>query len=333
MQPKNIATVREIDTRNRQMDPIETAVGGHDDAELAGLAKRDIDRIDTIFDNDPTLTQAEQHELYKEGCDLRLDLLYAGSGGGSLELSEFNSQLEDSKKFFDRALDQSKQLPADRPGQRESYPQSFWDIDLKQLDLRSLQAYRNAHEAQTTLRGTPAGQNAWNFATNQLKGVLADSVKLMSHMSGLAEGDSQLAQDARGKLYETMLLTYARIKTYEDETYDEVFVRSALSREDRPWNNHATPRRAFDMIVQAGRKKTLLQAKNYRNYTAYAQPIRKVTDEHFGQTLDHIQRYISSFKLVIANPSDPHLKVPLTKAADRLDQAFGKEIADTLVAN
>lgn len=330
MQPKNKEILHSIDVSNRQMDPIETNSANYDDTELANAAARDIGRINDIINHDSTLTRVEKHQLYSEGCDLRLDWLYASSGGEALPLAEFNGQLEADKEFFARALEQSKQVPQESKFHHETYPQSLWDIKLKQLDLMSLQAYRNANEAQTNLRGTENGRKAWAFADNLMRGVLADSINLMDSISLVAKGDDKLAQDARGKLYEVMLLSYARLMTYEDETFNKVFVRSALSREDRPWDNHASPRRAFDIVVEADGQKKLLQAKNHRNSTEYAWPIRKITDEHFDNTLDNSQRLVNSFKLVLANPSRPDMKLPLERAARMLDRTFAGEMADIL---
>lgn len=320
MQNENQRAVKQIDYEVRHLDPIETVSESFDDHDMVGLLKHDIARIDEILEGDTTLTRREKQELYRMGCNLRLDWLYAEHGGRELPLNEFSAAWDETNAFFARAGGLAQET-------RRHDPNYFWDVALKHLDLRALQAHRNAEESQTNLKGTAVGQKVWALADNQMKGVIRDSVRLMEDMQRYADSHTELAQDARGKLFETMLITYARLDTYESEEFDNVFVRSALDREDHPWNEYAYPKRAFDIVIQSGREATLLQAKNHKNNDQYAKPIHKVEDRHFGETLHNLPKYIAEFRLIISNPTDPLAQPALNRAHEELDEAFGKYIS------
>jgi len=321
MQPRNQETFDQIEAETRGLDPIEVATDErYDDAALVEQTQRDIERIDTILATDDTITPREQSELYSMGCNLRLEWLYAKHGGGSADKTEFDARWDEANGFFGRAIR--------RAGERKDrFPNDYWEVALKHLDLRAAQAHRNARESQTTLRGTEAGRQVWALADSQMQGIIMDSTRLMSEMLGRAEGPTRNAQDTRGKLYETMLLTYARLETYEDESFDTTLVRSALDREDRPWDGHAYPKRSFDLVIDSGEKgKRLIQAKNYNNDDEYAAPIQKVEDTHFASTMRDGQRIVASFLLVAGNSANPNLQGHIDRAHRHLDMVFGPQL-------
>lgn len=319
MQPENTREYRQIERYLRSYDPLATTEEGYDDSELAQNARIDIARVDGMLATDPTLTAKERNELYLMGGNLRLDWLYANSGGTMATLEDFNNQVAEANDFFIKGGKEAMQS-------HEQHPQRLWGLTIKHLDLLALSAFRNAQDSQDILKGTVQESTAWTLADNQMKSVLHRSVGLMRDMQHYAVGDTDMAQDTRGLLYETLLVGYARLQTYENESFDKVFVRSALDREDRPWNGHVYPKRSFDIVINEPQGNRLLQIKNYDNHDEYAVPIEKITAEKFAHTLHNLPRYTADFDLLIRNPSDPHLREQLNAAGRRLDQEFGSKL-------
>jgi hypothetical protein len=276
---------------------------------------------------DSSLTATERRELNDMGINLRLDCLYAEHGGRDLPMQQFVAETKHAEAFIGRAAKEAFEG-------HDKQPQAFWKTQVKLLDLRALAAHRYAADSQTTLKDTPNGQKLFGFSQDIMKSVISDSIRLMKDMDKFAHGHTETAQDARGSLYELMILTYARMKHYEDQDFDKVFVRSALSREDEPWNNYAYPRRAFDIVIERdGKEPVLLQAKNHDSEKQYEWPIHKVQDTHFGRTMDNLPKFIMDFSLLLDNPTDPLMKAPLLKAERRLDEVFGHQIGqENLVA-
>jgi hypothetical protein len=327
MQPENRSAYNAIEEDFRAQDPLETVVPGYDDEQLAKATREDIGRIDSILDTDTSLTAVERRQLNDMGMNLRLDWLYAESGGRSLPMQQFVGETKHAETFIKKAAAEAYEV-------HDKHPQDFWQTQVKLLDLRAFAAHRYAADSQTTLKGTPNGQKLFGFSQDIMKSVISDSIRLMKDLDKFAHGSTETAQDARGSLYELMILTYARMKHYEDQDFDKAFVRSALSREDRPWNKHAYPKRAFDIAIEReGEEPILLQAKNHNSDKEYAQPIRKVQDTQFGRTMDNLPKFIMDFSLLLDNPTDPLMKAPLIKAERRLDEVFGTQIGkENLVA-
>ena len=323
MLPENIQTVNRMDAELRHFDPLQTVEPGYDDAKLAEIAQNDLGRIEDILATDKSLTAKERQELYLMGCNLHLEWLYADNGGAGAELTEFNQHLSVANDFMTRA---GKDAQAHR--ERDGDPRPLWSVAVKHNDLLALQAYRNAQDSQATLRGTQAGSEAWALAENQMGRVLHRSVGLIKDMQQYASGRTELAQDARGLLFESLLLTYSRLKTYENQEIDTVFTRSALDREDRPWNGHAYPKRSFDIVVESPDETELWQSKNYRNTDEYARPIKKMMSGGFGQVMDRLDSYVAGLDLLVKNPSDPHYKEAMDRAAKRLDGLFDSMLVE-----
>jgi hypothetical protein len=318
MQPSNLSDLHNIEHDQRVLDPIETIE--HDsNPDRLGLLRDDIGRIDYMLSTDSTLTYSEKKELYDMGINLRLDWLYAEKGGVSLSFPQFEAEAKDIQQFITRAEEHVT-------SRRTMDPSDVWDIRIKNFDLTSFRAHRYLRESQTTLRGTKAGEQARTLANSKMQGALHGALAMMDEMQKVANGEGQLAQDTRGTIYELMITTYARYKTYENENFDAVFVRTALEREDRPWNKHAYPKRSFDVVIDAGKRIALLQTKNYDNKDEYAKPIRKVKDPKFGNTLDDIHRYIADFKYLLSDHNDPSAQPLLQKASRDLDKIFGTQI-------
>jgi hypothetical protein len=319
MRPASHHSVEDIDQASRSIDAIEAVGAEFDDQQRVLELAEDIERIDEIFDTDPTLTQRERTELYDMGINLRLDWLYAEHGGRKLTLTEFVDKSKQTEAFLQRAATHAYE-------QHDKHPQAFWAVQMKVLDLRAYEAHRFAADSQTTLKDTDQGRKLFGFSDDMMRSVVGESIRLMADIDKRATGDTELAQDARGVLYEHMLLTYARQRSYETQDFDTVFIRSALSREDRPWNGHAYPKRAFDIVISSEKGNRLLQAKNYQNSDEYAWPIEKVQDDDFGQTLDDVPNYLRDFQLLLDNPTDPNLVPQLDAARHRLDNAFGTQL-------
>ena len=321
MQPDNIRQFNAMERYSRGQDPIETNGKNFDDRELAQHAVSDISRIDQILNSDISLDAQERHELYLMGCNRRLEWLYAKNGGKTASLSEFTSEISRSNEFFVRA-------GKDASATADQHPERVWDIRLKHLDLVALLAHRNAHDSQTTLRGTPQEGAAWTTAENQMYTLLRKSINFMYDIAQSTQGRDWLAQKARGTLNEVLLITYKRLKTYEDQTFGDTFVRSALDREDEPWNRYAYPKRAVDIIIEEKNRRRLIQAKNYDNRDEYAHPIEKIVDSDYGTTRDKLDLYIADMRIVIENPSDSRMQARLDASAKRLDAVFGAKLGE-----
>jgi hypothetical protein len=158
--------------------------------------------------------------------------------------------------------------------------------------------------------------------------VLRASAAMMRDMEPIAHGEGELASDTRGLLYEHMITTYARYQTFAEESFDDVFVRTALEREDRPRSGFVTPKRSFDIVVETPDSTRLLQAKSYNNRDDYAFPIEKVKDAKFSHTLDDMRHHISDFNVLIWNIKDEKARGRTELAAKRLDKVFGKQLAE-----
>lgn len=318
MAPENERNLTDILTERRTVDPIEglNPVMRH---PIGRLALQEMAVIDKTLQEDDTLTGSDSEWLYRQGCDARLDSMYVATAAGTLSQTQFSRIWDKANGFFKKALADAKEQGA------QDY---LWDIAIKRLDLWSLQAYRNAHDAETTLQGTSDGTKAWALAESQVQGVLADSVRIMRGMLRHAHGDDERSSRTRGTLFELLVVSYARLKTYEDETFGQTFVRTALDREDRPYNRHVVPKRAFDIAIeQQGKMPRLLQLKtSMHDESAYAEPIEKIQSANFHELMNNLPRYVRDFSLVLENPSDPSKRADLNAAYDRLDQAFGSQL-------
>lgn len=326
MQPQNKREFRTIESDLRNLDPLETTEALYDDHDLVRNLTEDIVRVDDMLAADKTLSPLETHQLHEMGCNMRLDWLYAKHGGQAADATEFLAKAKEAESFFEKSLSFAE-------SRSERHPQDGWGLAIKQLDLRSVVLYRFARESQTTQKDSPASVPMWQASENMSRSVLNDSVKLMKQMAAVSEGHSDVAQDARGTIYELMLLTYARLKLSENQDLDTTFVRSALSREDRPWNGHVLPKRSFDMLIEKeGQAPQLLQAKNYDNGDEYEKPIQKVQDTHFKSTLNELPTYLRDFSLLVENSADEHLKERINLAGNRLDNVFGQQLAQKIAA-
>jgi hypothetical protein len=319
MQPTNRHNFDSIERHTYGVDPIEAIQPGYDDTDRMEVIRRDIQWVDKILTGDRTISDRERTELYDMGINLRLDWLYSEHGGRSASLNEFLPVIKEAESFFKQAADHAYE-------RHKQHPQDFWKVQTKILDLHAYEAHRFASDSQTTLKGTDRGQKLFGFSEDLMRGVVADSIRLMKDMGKHIQADTPLGQDARGAIYEQMLVTYARQQSYEAQNFDTVFVRSALRREDEPWNGHVYPKRGFDVVISAEDHLRLLQAKNHRNSDQYAHPIEKVADEHFGDTMDNMPRYLADFALLVDNPSDPHLTPHLNRARRDLDEVFGSQL-------
>lgn len=322
MQPTNRIAVSQIETDQYTKDPLETIEHGLMDQELSSLRKH-IERIDRVLDTDKSLTYDDKMRLYKLGADMRLDWLYAEHGGKQLEFARFEAEAIEAATFFGRAANHAKQ-------KEKTNPIDSWGIHMRALDLTAYRAHRYLKESETTFKGTQDAKILRNFADSKMQQSLSGSVSLMRQMETFAHGEGMLARKTRGTLYELMLTTYSRYGTYDREDYDQVFVRTALTREDAPRNNHTYPKRGFDIVIESAANTTLLQAKNYDNTDEYATPIYKVVDTRFGRTLHDLRDYVADFTILTANSSDPLTRERTEKAGRRLDAVFGTQLHDAI---
>ncbi|MEO6761202.1 MAG: hypothetical protein ABI220_02380 [Candidatus Saccharimonadales bacterium] len=310
----------DITADSRRIDPMD-AILSHDasvySSVLGDLAMEGVLAATEVLESTEELSLADERGVYRSGCDNYLEIVYRDQANGS-EGTQFSADWDEAQSFFARALEHAEQSDGQNP-------QHLWEIRVKYLDLRAMQAHVNARDSQTVLRGTEAGKNGWALAEHQMRGVLTDSLPLMRSMAKFASGTDKLASDARGKLYEVLMVAYARMQTYEDQTFDTTFVRSALGREDSPLNDHVEPRRAFDMVIESpGMPTRLIQLKNHDSKIDYAYPIEKVQDVNFRHTRSHLPQYISDYGLLLQNSADPKVKPYIDRAAKELDEAFGK---------
>lgn len=319
MKPENNSSLRRIESERLHLDPLETSQDDFDDRDLLERANWQKNRIDNILQKDETLSWEDKNKLYRQGCEIRLEWLYAKHGGASLDHNQFNDSWDEANKFFIAA----GRHAAER---RDHEPQAYWDLTAKYLDLRALQAHRFSQDAETTLKGSSEQQKARNVADEQMKGVIKDGVRLMHSIAKFSNGPTELASNARGKLYELMLINYTRLRIFEDDTYGQIMVRSALQREDEPINGYAYPKRAFDMVIQNGHHNTLVQAKNHDDTTRYKAPIIKIEDHNFHKTLKNMPQHLKDFRLLVANSSDPHTQHILEQAHRQLDGVFGRQL-------
>ena len=319
MNPNNSSSLQIIEQEFNSKDPLDITEIKSEDSDRLEIVASDFARVNTILETDSTLTKKEKHELYELGTSLYLDWLYADEGGRALPLPAFITKVKEAESFIKKGSEETL-------ARHDRHPQDFWDMQTKMLDLKAYTAHRYAQDSQTTLKGTPQSEKLFEFSQDIMKSVLTDSIKLMKDMEKVSMGNRERDQDARGALYEVMLLAYLRLGTYQNQTFDEVFVRSALSREDHPWNNYVYPKRAFDIVIQKPDGFDLIQAKNHKNNEEYQSPIHKVVDPHFGETLRKLPRYINEMVLLIDNPKDPGMQLPMNNAQQQLDDVFGSQL-------
>ena len=323
MQPDNRREYRQIETELRAQDPLSTVEHGIG-AEQTDLIHEDIGRIDHILETDKTLSYTEKQQLYDMGINLRLDWMYADDGGKNLDFPKFEAEAKATGEFFGKAMGHAKE--------RSDYdPTIAWGVQTKWLDLEAYRAHRYLKESETTFKGTPKAAQAREAGNLKMEKVLRSSAAMMLDMEPHAHGEGQLGKDTRGLLYEHMITTYARYQTFDAENFDDVFVRTALSREDRPWNGHVTPKRSFDIVIESAEGTRLLQAKNYDNSDEYAAPIEKVKDTAFARTRHDLREYVKDFNILVANMGDEKVRERTAHAGNHLDNVFGKQLAEASV--
>lgn len=319
MQPDNQREYDHIEKELRTQDPLSTIEHGLRHEVVADL-RHDTQRIDDILATDETLNRHEKSELYEMGVNLRLDWLYAADGGRNAPLSVFQKEANETEEF----INQAKHHAAEK---FKNNPTVMWDLQTKWLDLETYHAHRLLKASQTTLKDTQAEGKVRELANLRMERVMRSSAVMMRDMQRYMKGVGSLAQDTRGMLYEHMLTTYARYQTYDAENFDEVFVRTALSREDRPWNKHAYPKRAFDIVIETKEGTRLLQAKNHDNDDEYADPIEKVKDTSFGHTMNDMDSFIKDFNILVMNTGDIKMRERTQQAGRHLDAVFGAQLA------
>jgi hypothetical protein len=323
MQPENRREYRHIEAELRNQDPLATVEYGLG-TEQTDTVRQDIDRIDQILDTDKTLSYTEKQQLYDMGVNLRLDWMYSEQGGKNLDFPRFEAEAKAATEFFVKA----KQHADER---KDQDPTIGWEVQSKWFDLEAYRAHRYLKESETTFQGLPEAAKAREAANLKMEKVLRASAAMMREMEPIAHAEGELGSDTRGLLYEHMITTYARYQTFADENFDEVFVRTALSREDRPWNGHVSPKRSFDIVVESPEGTRLLQAKNYDNADEYAKPIEKVKDTAFGRTLHDMRDYVRDFNILVTNAGDEKVRERTQMAGNRLDNVFGKQLAEASV--
>lgn len=326
MQPENRQDYRQIETQIRTQDPLSTIEYGVDTAQT-NVLRTDIGRIDEILATDETLSYTDKRKLYEMGINLRLDWLYAEQGGKNLDFPQFEAEAKEAVTFLGKAAEHAA-------SRKEQDPTILWGVQSKLFDLEAFRAHRYLKESETTFKDLPQAAKAREAANLKMEKVLRNSAVMMRDMEPFAHAEGELGSDTRGLLYEHMITTYARYKTFAAENFDEVFVRTALSREDRPWNGKITPKRSFDIVIDTPEGTRLLQAKNYNNEDEYAAPIEKVKDLHFGETLHDMRDYIKDFNILVANMgvADDRIRERTEKAGIRLDQVFGRQLAEATVS-
>lgn len=305
------------------MDPLVTVENGLNYDELDEL-RMGISRVDRMLATDHSLKYDEKKRLYNLGANMRLDWLYAEMGGKSLTFAAFEAEAKEAARFIGQAAEHAK----DR---QHTNPVDLWGLHMKSLDLMAYRGHRYLKESETTFKGTLDAEKLRTFADSKMQQALHGSTQLMRQMERVAHGDGMLARKARGTLYELMLTTYARYRTYDREEFDKIFVRTALEREDAPQNNHVWPKRGFDIVIESAANTTLLQAKNYDNQDEYATPIYKVMDLAFGRTLHDLRDHVADFTILTANSSDPNTRERTRKAGQRLDAVFGRQLRNASV--
>lgn len=329
MHPQNTATLKDIVRVNRELDPIAVVQEEAKPIDSDAMT-HDIGKIDHILLTDRTLRFEEITQLYREGVDLRLDRIYTNDALGT-PLRDRVTYLKEAIAFSEAAqqhLDDRKATPLDHPQER-------WAVQIKMLDLQAYTAYAFAKDAETTLKNTAEGEKLFGLAESQLKTVLFSSLRLMNEMSRAATSrvNEKLASDARGSLYEALLVAYSRLKTYEAQTIDRVFTRSALTREDKPHNNYVNPKRSFDLAISTDGIARLIQAKNHLNHEDYAPPIEKIYDPQYHKTLDRLPTLIDDFRIALENNPHPSMKNRTDVAYSRLENVFGRHLEPTAVVD
>lgn len=334
MSPENARETARIDHETKSRDPIENVTSqiGRAAAVIGEIEQNRI-CLENINNTDPDINDRilspkakhEKQELLYTIANLRLDGLYTEQA--SLPLNEFNQRIAETDTFFKETEETSDQNDS----------QFQWELMSKRLDLRALSVYRNAKESQTTLKGTSAEEDAWAIAETQMTGILRQTANLMCDMARYVSGNSREARKARGTLFETLIVGYARLQVYQNETFDKIFVRSALEREDKPFYpdlpdrgiyqhvpDHYS-RRSFDVVVHNDDRQTddLYQLKNNRNNTKlYDSRITKIEADHFGRITESLPVYVRDFLVLISNSSDPKMRDRINAAGDRLDSIF-----------
>lgn len=320
MQPQNKLEMRQMDEWFREEDPIESNKLDFDDTGLAAQAEHDIARINEILETDQSLTPGERRELMQMGVDYRLEWLYADHGGGALSRAELGLHIRETREFINTATEFFDKNPP-KPEQIDYY----WNLRMKALDFRTFSAQQIARDAESlkandpngTKTDTPESTRARNAADAAMAGVIKSSAGLMEQMLPLARSRRQeagggetaegmSASRTRGSLYEVMLLTQARMQTYEDQSFDTIFARSALSREDAAHTaklGYHGPSHNVDIVIDYSgtRPNRLIQAKNYNNGTEYEYPIEKIEDEHFGRTMSQAPKIVKWFRIAAEN--------------------------------
>jgi hypothetical protein len=331
-----------VEERLRSIDPLRIVLKQDDEEQFACETGQDIQALDGVLSDDPTITTEQRHNLVTLGCNLRLDWMYSDAGGKALDHQAFTRKWNRMDEFFRLAR-------RDAFRSKEEDPRYLWEITSKTLDLHALMAYRNAHEARTTLAGTPQAELAWQKGGDQLRNVILNGAQFMMilrrhiNYDGPSYEQQQHRKKSVGTEGEAMSMNYVRLLTYLDNSFGDVFPRLALEREDRHRPTDKTaPKRAFDIVIQGVHSAMLWQvksagttaeesAKNRRpkdRGVVYEAPIRPILLEYFNEVRQQIPEYAAAFRTVVNNPQGVTTIPEVAAASNRLNNRFAEEIGD-----
>lgn len=332
MEPKNTQEFIKISSSVRGADdPIESA-RPKDQQDAAERAKRLLGFIDTVDEirssdqdiNNPNYGNSlpEKSSLNLLKLELELDYIYSKNDAGDIDLSDFNANAKELFNFIDTAL--SEMDPGDKINE--------WRIRTKQLDLLAFSVYRNAKESRTTLKDTPFAKMVYDLSTEDMKALVGyKTVALLNEMRYHTAHNLPEAQKTRGMIFETLVIGYARLQTLLDGTFDSIFIRSALDREDNYkypdglWPSDGQPRRTFDLLVHNDDENTnkLYQLKNneYDGKT-YIEPIVLIKGHNFGDIIKDLPLIIVAFHDIVKNLGNDSGQTQINVDKEDLDSIF-----------
>ncbi len=308
------SSLTKIDRQLRGLDPIQSNSGRYNDHYLLVLLQHGIESLGHEIDT-AKLSPGQKLMYYYEGCNYWLDWLYAEHGGSRLDSAAFSGKWEEAHKFFTQA----RALATTR---KKSQHELVWDLEVKYIDLLELRAYHEQLLCDTKLDCSHV-----STAVIDMRVVLTQSLELVKDIAPYVERRNDLAKIARGLLFELLLVTYLRLKAYREEQIGRVLIRTALDREDRPWNNHAFPKRGFDIVLSGPEKTRLFQIKTYHTEDEYAFPIKMIEAEHYAGIIDNLEKIIDNFALLIDKTSQ-QTSNRQNEAEQELDALIGTEILE-----
>lgn len=324
MRPENKEIFRKNDKASRsEIDPVDANVEAISPQTVLERSQKYAREALFILDNDKTLTETERQEVSLQYIDAQFNVLLINDKlSVEPEYDESGNKIDhlaDLSSFIQHAIDDSPEIK-----NNEESLDHLITLKFKKLDVDAYIAHKKAIEAFDS--NGKLDYNAYNIAGGELGGVINQSVAVMNELYPYTQNNPNLERKARGMMYELMVMTSERIKIWQNESYENTYVRSAFSREDRPHNGNVVPKRGIDMIISRSGNKEMYQLKNGVNNDDYAPEIIKVNATQFWQKLKQLPELNGAFETLISNPGDPDLQLKVRKSEKLIEDLIRTDI-------